>query len=97
LPHSYINAADFVSPKALAEYLYVLDTNPILYSKYFDWKVIENPTNGWCDLCEKLNNHPEKPNKSYEDVGKWYYDKVPCPSWDFHKETLRGTLERPRK
>lgn len=63
--------------------LAVLDTNPILDSKYFDWKkdweVIRNPTNGRCDLCEKLNNnnHPEKPHKSYEDVGKWY-DKVPC-------------------
>nr|CAH0112994.1 unnamed protein product [Daphnia galeata] len=80
-PDSYINAADFVSPKALAEYLYVLDTNPALYSKYFDWKkdweVIRNPTNGWCDLCEKLND-PEQPPKSYEDIGNWYYDKVPC-------------------
>jgi alpha-1,3-fucosyltransferase len=80
-PHSYINAADFVSPKALAEYIYLLDTNPVLYSKYFDWKkgweVIHNPTNGWCDLCEKLNN-PEQPSKSYQDIGKWYYDKVPC-------------------
>ena len=82
-PDSYINAADFVSPKALAEYLYVLDTNPALYSKYFDWKkdweIIRNPTNGWCDLCEKLND-PEQPPKSYEDIGNWYYDKVPCIS-----------------
>jgi alpha-1,3-fucosyltransferase len=70
--HSYINAADFASPKALAEYLYVLDTNPGLYSKYFDWKkdweVIRFPTDGWCDLCEKLNR-PEEPAKSYEDIG----------------------------
>jgi hypothetical protein len=61
-----------------------LDTNPILDSKYFNWKkyweAIRKPTNGHCDLSEKFNNnnHPEQPHKSYEDVGKWYYDKVPC-------------------
>jgi alpha-1,3-fucosyltransferase len=78
---SYINTADFTSPKALAEYLYVLDTNPGLYSKYFDWKkdweVIRFPPDGWCNLCEKLNR-PEEPEKSYEDIGTWFYDKVPC-------------------
>lgn len=32
-PHSFINAADFESPEALADYLIILDRNPRLYVK----------------------------------------------------------------
>lgn len=34
-PNSYINVADFPSPKALAEYLLLLDSNDALYMNYF--------------------------------------------------------------
>ena len=34
-PNSYINVADFSSPKALAEYLLLLDSNDALYMSYF--------------------------------------------------------------
>jgi alpha-1,3-fucosyltransferase len=80
-PHSYINIADFKSPKALADYLLMLDNNDALYKKYFEWKknveVINRPLNGWCNLCEKLNN-PTQKRKSYENVAKWWYDDIPC-------------------
>jgi hypothetical protein len=80
-PHSYINIADFRSPKELADYLLLLDKNDALYRKYFDWKknfeVINRPLNGWCDLCEKLND-PTQKRKSYENVAKWWYDDIPC-------------------
>ena len=80
-PHSFIHAADFASPKALAHYLELLDDNPALYSRYFDWKrdwqVVRNPLDGWCDLCEKLNN-PEEEIKSYKNLSKWWFDDIPC-------------------
>ena len=79
--HSFIHVDDFHSPKALADYLYLLDQNPSLYLKYFEWKkdwdVIRNPSNGWCDLCAKLNE-PNQPTKKYEDIGKWMYEEIPC-------------------
>ena len=77
-PNSYINVADFNSPK---DFLLLLSKNDALYSKYFDWKkdyeVINRPLNGWCDLCAKLND-PSSPKKSYSNVGTWWYDLVPC-------------------
>jgi alpha-1,3-fucosyltransferase len=80
-PYSFIHAADFRSPKALADYLILLDENPNLYARYFewnkDWMVDRQPFDGWCDLCAKLNNDPEV-SKSYEDIGKWWFDDVPC-------------------
>ena len=80
-PYSFIHAADFRSPKALADYLILLDENPNLYARYFewnkDWMVDRQPFDGWCDLCEKLNNDPEV-SKSYEDIGKWWFDDAPC-------------------
>jgi alpha-1,3-fucosyltransferase len=80
-PNSYVNIADFKSPKDLADYLLLLSKNDALYSKYFDWKkdyeVINRPLNGWCDLCAKLND-PSSPKKSYSNVGTWWYDLVPC-------------------
>lgn len=80
---SYIHVADFNSPKALAEYLILLDTNPFLYAKYFEWKkewfVDRQPFDGWCDLCKKLNEKTQL-QKTYKDIGQWWYDKIPCIS-----------------
>jgi alpha-1,3-fucosyltransferase len=86
-PHSYINAADFMSPQALADYLLLLDGNPRLYSKYLDWNKDwevnkRKRLDGWCRLCEKLNAPTEKDRsnsvKIYENMAKWFYDKIPC-------------------
>ena len=81
-PFSYIDAADFKSPKALADYLKLLDENDGLYQKYFDWKkdyeVVSSPVSGWCELCEKLNDPEQKP-KVYKDMTDWWFHKdIPC-------------------
>ena len=80
-PHSYINIADFPSPKALADYLLLLDTNDALYMAYLRWRkhyhVIRRPMKGWCDLCRKLND-PVIEYKSYGDVADWWVRKLPC-------------------
>lgn len=80
-PQSFIDVADFNSPKALADYLLLLDENPGLYRRYMEWKseweIDRRPFDGWCDLCEMLNNI-DQPSKSYENMEKWWFDKVPC-------------------
>jgi alpha-1,3-fucosyltransferase len=80
-PYSYIHVADFISPKYLADYLILLDKNPFLYAKYFEWKkdwiVDRRPLDGWCELCKRLNE-PGQFRKSYNDIGKWWFDEVPC-------------------
>ena len=89
--NSYINVADFATPKQLADYLIFLDQNEALYLKYFEWKkdweVIRRPVNGWCDLCEKLND-PSEPSKSYADMGHWWFEDVPCLPGNNYVQTL---------
>jgi alpha-1,3-fucosyltransferase len=88
-PHSYINAADFESPQALADYLLLIERNPRLYSKYLgwnkDWEINkQKQSEGWCRLCQKLNavkSEEQQSNNSsevYQDMAKWYYDTVSC-------------------
>ena len=80
-PHSVINVADFKSPKDLADYLIVLNNNDALYVRHFEWKrdweIGSLPSDGFCDLCEKLNDTNE-PVKFYSDLGKWWHQDVPC-------------------
>lgn len=80
-PHSFISVGEFKSPKALADYLHLLDQNDALYMEYFAWKkdyeVVQRPQNGWCDLCEKLND-ASLPAKSYADMKRWWFDDIPC-------------------
>ena len=80
--HSYIHVGDFKSPKALADYLWLLYENDELYLRYFEWKkfyeVLPRPTKGWCDLCEKLND-PNQQLKIYEDLKNWWFHReIPC-------------------
>ena len=59
-PHSYIDVADFPSPKDLADYLILLSVNEALYNAYFEWqKYLKITTYGpqVCELCEYLNRY----------------------------------------
>ncbi len=94
-PNSYINVADFNSPK---DFLLLLSKNDALYSKYFDWKkdyeVINRPLNGWCDLWEKLND-PTLERKSYASVAKWWYDDdVSCLAGSTYLRPILKTNEK---
>ncbi len=85
-PHSYINAMDFANPKALAEFILQVDSNPAEYLSYFWWKKYYSVRQDammhfipWCELCRMLND-PDEPVKVFND----YYDLVKCsqPPWD---------------
>ncbi|XP_032223447.1 alpha-(1,3)-fucosyltransferase C-like [Nematostella vectensis] len=59
VPGSYINALDFPSVKALADYIQYLDKNDTAYNEYFQWKKYyhaeENVLTFPCHLCTALN------------------------------------------
>ena len=72
-PKSFINAADFKTPKHLADYLIYLDQNDEEYLKYFEWKtdfyiIRRFPI---CQICQMLNTN--LPRKSYSDLHKWWF------------------------
>jgi hypothetical protein len=71
--HSYIHVDDFESPKALAQYLHLLDSNDHLYNKYFEWKFSGEFINTyfWCRVCALLHA-PPKPSRNYKDISKWW-------------------------
>ena len=75
-PHSYINAADFPSVRALADYLNLLDRNDSLYNRYFWWKghyVVHSSesdqTLPMCHICALLHK-PSSPVKVYKNMVK---------------------------
>ena len=52
--HSWIHVDDFNGPKALADYLKLLDSRDDLYNEYFQWKVRRYSI--VCVLDKLLNN-----------------------------------------
>ena len=92
-PHSYIDINEFSSPKALADHLIMLGSDSRMYHRYFEWKdnykVERYPTNGWCDLCEKLNDALYvSQSQFYEDINEWWMGKATCETSYPHLETL---------
>ncbi|XP_014676746.1 PREDICTED: alpha-(1,3)-fucosyltransferase C-like [Priapulus caudatus] len=81
--HSVINIADYLSPKALADYLKILDKNDTLYNGYFTWKgkfeFRDRP--GFCDLCMKLN-HLSQSKTPYKNMYNWYVRDAKCRRWN---------------
>lgn len=85
-PGSYIDALKFPSPKELAEYLHYLDSNPVEYNRYFDWKrgyktSVFRYTFYACELCAKLLDR-DQPPKSYDDIDFWWHDLSQCRTWN---------------
>lgn len=79
-PNSYINALDFESPRALAEYLRMLTRQPDEYEKYFEWKnhyyIASSSRRVICQLCQYLHDGNEA--KSYTALSAWY-QRDRCP------------------
>ena len=71
---SFINVADFESPRKLSQYLKILDTNDTLYNEYFQWQYHYKTSSGSarnCRLCAYL--HLNKSSKKiYPDMRQWY-------------------------
>lgn len=76
-PGSYIHVDDFSSPRDLAEYLKLLDSNDTLYNEYFRYKqnyryVDIHDTKYWCRLCGLLHLQDRvKYVNWYEDFDRW--------------------------
>lgn len=76
-PGSYIHVDDFNSPRDLAEYLNLLDSNDTLYNEYFRYKqnycyVDIHDTKYWCRLCGLLHLRDRvKYVNWYEDFDGW--------------------------
>ncbi|XP_025192854.1 glycoprotein 3-alpha-L-fucosyltransferase A-like [Melanaphis sacchari] len=78
--NSFIHVDDFESPKKLADYLHLLDSNHQLYNEYFRWKgsgTLTRDTRFYCRLCAMLHDTERGP-RHYEDVNKWWRGPGTC-------------------
>ena len=80
-PHSYINAAEFESPKALANYLKLLDRDDAKFNEYFWWRDFYQRRfrhhQSLCDVCERLHVDSGK-SSTYSDMNDWWVKKADC-------------------
>lgn len=85
--NSYIDALNFSTPRALADYLHKVSDSEILYSSYFKWKsssYFEPMTQAshFCKLCHKLTqNQSPQLNNYRRNLVKWWYVDSQCFSW----------------
>lgn len=81
-PHSFINAADFPNPKALAHYLKLLDADDAKFNEYFWWRNFYarkfRHHQAICDLCQRL--HTDKEHKTYDNMQDWWVNQAKCSS-----------------
>lgn len=84
---SYIHVDEFASPKELADYLHILDTNDELYNGYFKWKGTGEFINTyfWCRVCAMLHDTDTiaSSRKNYQDINEWWNGPGVCSkgSW----------------
>ena len=79
-PNSFIHVDDFSSPRHLAEYLHLLDSDDELYNSYFDWtddyKIVKGPKL-LCKFCKML--HTTKGlTMYYHDYDLWWNNTNTC-------------------
>lgn len=77
LGDSFIHVNDFASPKELADYLLLLDSNDDLYLKYFQWRKhykvrkLELWSEPMCQACDYLRKRRQF--RVANDLNKWYW------------------------
>ncbi|OQV17659.1 putative Alpha-(1,3)-fucosyltransferase C [Hypsibius exemplaris] len=86
-PNSFLNVADFVSPKKLAEHLHYLSRNPDEYEQHFKWKQFSEHSRipvaynqdrtDICQLCEIINRVPAI-QSTYPDIHDWWVTQARC-------------------
>lgn len=80
--HSYINVADFASPKVLARYLKALNKDEDSYMAYFKWKkhfkAQFTPYEWFCDVCAWLHSATVDDLKPREDLISWWFGGGRC-------------------
>ncbi|XP_071110454.1 glycoprotein 3-alpha-L-fucosyltransferase A-like [Haliotis cracherodii] len=77
---TYINAADFSSPKKLGNYLKYLEQNITAYTEILREKARYSPNgqnahSSFCDMCTKLHNL-DKYSNYYHDHVKWLQEDI---------------------
>lgn len=81
-PHSFIHVDDFESPKDLAIFLHSLNSNPLKYQSYLNWKSSSGEfinTYFWCRLCALLHSpRAMEESHSYEDIHSWWNHPGTC-------------------
>lgn len=79
---SYIDASKFPSPKELAHFLKIVDSDDSRYNSYFWWRTFYKRKfahhQQLCDLCGRLNT--DKTPSTYPDMRQWWVDKAECSS-----------------
>ena len=83
---AFINAMNFASPKHLAEYLKLVDSNITLFNSFFKWKKHVNFFNtivsyGFiCEMCiqSHLDHHFPIKQKVYTDFDKYWNKQTQC-------------------
>ena len=82
-PNSYIDVADFDTPKLLADYLLMLDTNTTLYRDYFSWKYNYycgrvSPEVKCATVCDFLNKSSSDKNRTVDITKIWSAYSARC-------------------
>ena len=79
-PKTYIDIKDYSSPKELAEYLHMLDTNDTLYNEYLQrkdmYKIVPHAP-FQCSVCEYINKLANE-TKNYDRLDLFWNKKLHC-------------------
>ena len=96
-PNSYIDVANFSSPKLLADYLKKVANDDALYDSYFEWKssyAIDNDFHQQiaCSTCAFLNRSFNKVTRVENLLDFWSPKKYCLAAEDYYFSFLNRTL-----